>query len=364
MHEPQRPSSRASSRSIRTARFASPRPWKSGRTIQPISVIGSPPSSSWDHNATDPVTTWPGADPAHTDPAPIHHALLHENTPARADRGRPGHLPGLPASGAAPAPAAPAPAPDPAHPHPQARARQRRLLVTAGHASINQAAQALGIWPSSLYTQIADLERACGGPLIHRSPRPQGAGALTPLVSGYASKSASTSASSAPPFHRRCGTPQPDEPPSSRQTSASSAGTGSGRCGTSDSQVPGCPREASRRCRQEQHRPPDSLRCEGTPHERNGAKADQDDTSGNAHACDRTEVAVLPWRDYALHAGSRGRCPPSAQAFGSSVVIGGVHRGDSRRLWCPATPVTYQSDITLIGDRQEGQAPRSAGQRV
>jgi hypothetical protein len=27
------------------------------------------------------TTTWPGADPARTDPAPIHHALLHEDTP-------------------------------------------------------------------------------------------------------------------------------------------------------------------------------------------------------------------------------------------------------------------------------------------
>jgi molybdenum-dependent DNA-binding transcriptional regulator ModE len=53
--------------------------------------------------------------------------------------------------------------------------------VVAGHASINQAAQALGIWPSSLYTQLASLERACGGPLIRRSPRPPGTAALTPL---------------------------------------------------------------------------------------------------------------------------------------------------------------------------------------
>jgi hypothetical protein len=27
------------------------------------------------------ATTWPGADPARTDPAPIHHALLHQDTP-------------------------------------------------------------------------------------------------------------------------------------------------------------------------------------------------------------------------------------------------------------------------------------------
>jgi len=147
-----------------------------------------------------------------------------------------------------------------------------------------------------------------------------------------------------------CASKEPASSSSTRQTNASRAGSGSGRCGTSDSQVPGCPREASRRCRQEQHRPPDSLRSEGTPHERNGAKADQDDTSGNAHACDRTGVAVLPWRDYALHAGSRGRCPPPAQTFRSGVVVGCVHRDASCGLRCPATPVTYQSDITLIGD--------------
>ena len=142
-----------------------------------------------------------------------------------------------------------------------------------------------------------------------------------------------------------------------RRINASRAGSGSGRCGTSDSQVPGCPREASRRCRQEQHRPPDSLRCRGTPHERNGAKAGQDDTSGNAHACDRTEVAVLPWRDYALHAGSRGRCPPPAQTFRSGVVNRFVHRDASRRLWCPATPITYQNDITFGGLSPQRRAP-------
>ena len=157
-----------------------------------------------------------------------------------------------------------------------------------------------------------------------------------------------------------CARPSAPEPArlAPARPSASRAGSGSGRCGTSDSQVPGGPREASRRRRrQEQHRPPDSLRCEGTPHERNGAKADQDDTSANARACKEAQVAVLPWRDYALPAGSRGRCPPPVQAFASSVVIECVHRGDSRWLWCPATPATYQGDITLIGCRQEGRRP-------
>lgn len=63
MHEPQRPSSRASSTSTRAARLASPRPWNSGRTIPPISVTGAPPSSSRDHNATGPATTSGAASP-------------------------------------------------------------------------------------------------------------------------------------------------------------------------------------------------------------------------------------------------------------------------------------------------------------
>jgi Bacterial regulatory helix-turn-helix protein, lysR family len=61
------------------------------------------------------------------------------------------------------------------------RTRQRldHLLISAGHASIRQAAQALGLWPSALYDQIGRTERACGGPLVNRSPRqprPQPAG--------------------------------------------------------------------------------------------------------------------------------------------------------------------------------------------
>jgi molybdenum-dependent DNA-binding transcriptional regulator ModE len=63
----------------------------------------------------------------------------------------------------------------------RARRRLDHLLVIAGHASIPRAAQALGIWHSILYQQVARLERACGGPLVHRSPRPAGTGILTPL---------------------------------------------------------------------------------------------------------------------------------------------------------------------------------------
>ena len=48
-----------------------------------------------------------------------------------------------------------------------------RPLVTAEHASLHQAAQALGLWQSILYGQIARLEHACGGTRIHRSPFPR-----------------------------------------------------------------------------------------------------------------------------------------------------------------------------------------------
>jgi hypothetical protein len=64
---------------------------------------------------------------------------------------------------------------------PRARGRLEHLLVVARHPSIRQAAQALGIWQSTLYQQVARLERACGGPLINRAPRPAGTGILTPL---------------------------------------------------------------------------------------------------------------------------------------------------------------------------------------
>jgi TniQ/Bacterial regulatory helix-turn-helix protein, lysR family len=219
------------------------------------------------------ATTWPGADPGQTDPAPIHHALLDDHTPPAqiaANLGisldhlrrvlryhplprplRPIRRTLIPKA----APASPPPGQQPgvlyldpawlreeyltwhrslddiagqigcpiqtlnrfAHEHgipvrprgstvfiasgavpghhprdlPEplrhaltgrsARRRLRRLLVTAEHASILQAAQALSLWPSILYTQLARLEHACGGPLIHRNPRHRSAGTLTPL---------------------------------------------------------------------------------------------------------------------------------------------------------------------------------------
>jgi hypothetical protein len=190
-------------------------------------------------------TAWPGADPARTDPAPIHHALLNDDAPPfqiAADLGISiGHLRQVLRRHPLPRPHRPVrrtliPAPEPAarppgqqpgviylnpawlreeylawhrslddiaaqlgcpvqalnrfardhgipirtrgtssyipvgaapgtHPRdlPEPlrsaltgrRARQRldHLLITAGHASIRQAAQALGLWPSGLYDQ-------------------------------------------------------------------------------------------------------------------------------------------------------------------------------------------------------------------
>jgi hypothetical protein len=56
----------------------------------------------------------------------------------------------------------------------RARRRLDHLLISAGHASIRQAAQALGLWPSALYDQLGRTERACGGPLVNCSPRATG----------------------------------------------------------------------------------------------------------------------------------------------------------------------------------------------
>ena len=92
----------------------------------------------------------------------------------------------------------------------------------------------------------------------------------------------------------------------------------SGSCGVDDSQVPVADRELQRRQHQEERRPDDRLRREGTSHDRNDAKADQDDTKDNLraprHGGDGTQNA-----DYASHAGARR----------SGVVILCIHRNSS-----------------------------------
>ena len=64
---------------------------------------------------------------------------------------------------------------------PGAAQRLHRLLVIAQHPGIRQAAQALGIPDNTLYTQLARIERDCGGLVINRRPRPRLTGNLTPL---------------------------------------------------------------------------------------------------------------------------------------------------------------------------------------
>lgn len=110
------------------------------------------------------------------------------------------------------------------------------------------------------------------------------------------------------------------------------AGSGPGSCGTSDSQLPGGERVVRRCYCQERRCPRGSLRCKRTPDERNGAEANQHGARDDAHVCEATEVAVFPWRDYELQAGSRGRAPaPSGRGrAGRGVVILCVHRGASR----------------------------------
>jgi DNA-binding transcriptional LysR family regulator len=54
-------------------------------------------------------------------------------------------------------------------------------VFIAGHPSILQAAQELGIWQATFYEQVALFERACGGRLVNRRPQRPGSGILTPL---------------------------------------------------------------------------------------------------------------------------------------------------------------------------------------
>ena len=75
---------------------------------------------------------------------------------------------------------------------PRARGRLDRLLIIAGHASIREAARALGRWPSALYDQLGRTERACGGPLVNRSPGHRAAGSTPRSVSSCASRPATT----------------------------------------------------------------------------------------------------------------------------------------------------------------------------
>jgi DNA-binding transcriptional LysR family regulator len=59
--------------------------------------------------------------------------------------------------------------------------RLSRFVVLAEHPSLTQAARALGAHQCTLTNQLQQLERACGGLLLHRHPHPRPVGPLTPL---------------------------------------------------------------------------------------------------------------------------------------------------------------------------------------
>src|SRR5271167_3904828 len=103
------------------------------------------------------------------------------------------------------------------------------------------------------------------------------------------------------------------------------AGSGSGRCGASDSDVPVATREVQHPNNQEEDCP-----SVGGVREAHDARGGRDTATGNTRDPKGAEVAVLPWIDQALHAGSRGRCPPPAKSFPSGVVVGCVSSGASR----------------------------------
>lgn len=59
--------------------------------------------------------------------------------------------------------------------------RLSRFVALGEHASLNQAARALGVHQSTFTQQLQRLELASGGLLLHRHPRPQPVGPFTPL---------------------------------------------------------------------------------------------------------------------------------------------------------------------------------------
>ena len=103
---------------------------------------------------------------------------------------------------------------------------------------------------------------------------------------------------------------------------SSRAGSGSGRCGASDSDLPAANREIQRPNNQEEGCP-----SVGSVEEAHDARGAREEATGNTREAKGAEVTVLPWIDQALHACSRGRCPPPAKTLPSGVVVGCVHRG-------------------------------------
>jgi hypothetical protein len=93
-----------------------------------------------------------------------------------------------------------------------------------------------------------------------------------------------------------------------------------------DSDLPIAEREVQRRRHQQRYPPVGAMR------EHQGATDDHGDTPAKCTPAPGTEVAVLPWRDQTLHAGSRG----------SGVVI------RSR----PTTPLTakFREDARAVAE--------------
>ena len=92
------------------------------------------------------------------------------------------------------------------------------------------------------------------------------------------------------------------------------------RCGAIDGEVPVAAPEIQRPDNQEEGCP--SVDAVREAHHAGGARGT---AAENPRDPEGAEVAVLPRVDEALHAGSRGRCPPSAQAFRGGVVVRCVH---------------------------------------
>ena len=86
-------------------------------------------------------------------------------------------------------------------------------------------------------------------------------------------------------------------------------------CRASDSDVPVTAREVQRPNDQEESCP-----SVGSVRDAHDARGGSDKAAGNPRDPKGTEVSVHPWIDQALHAGSRGKCPPPAKTFPSGVV--------------------------------------------
>jgi hypothetical protein len=93
----------------------------------------------------------------------------------------------------------------------------------------------------------------------------------------------------------------------------SASGSDWGSCGAGDGDVPVASREIPRRGHQEARRQPVHFASllvgsrATAEREQNEADAELEAASGGTRGPNAAEVAVLPWRDPALQAGSRGR---------------------------------------------------------